>query len=122
MDVPTQIFLMEFSGKLLENKGDVVELGVLGKKSGSIFFHFPIIESLLSTLLESKRMNIFIPRIESRAGLMKERVYDLTLETIVQHEQRLLKCTVEDLTEYYAREAQIQQKRQEEVMEIQTQA
>jgi len=113
---------MKFSGEILENNGDVVELNELNRKKGSIFFHFPIIESLLSIFQSSKKMKVFIPKIESRNGLMKEKVYDLTIEMIVDYEQRLLKCMVEDLTVHYFKEAQIQQKIQEEVMEIQTQA
>ncbi|MEM6700653.1 MAG: hypothetical protein AAF599_19770 [Bacteroidota bacterium] len=113
---------MKFSGELLENQGDVVELHKLNSREESIFHHFPIIESLLPTFRNSKKMNVFIPRIESRNGVMKERVYDLTIETIIRYEQRLLKCTIEDLTEHYSEEAKVQQQLQEKAIAVQTQA
>ena len=122
MDTPTQIFLMKFSGEVLENSGDIFGLNEFHKKRESTFYHFPIIESLLPTFQTSRRTSVFIPRVESHNGLMRERVYDLTVEVIISREQPLLKCTIEDLTEYYIKGARIQQRIQEEAIAIQTEA
>jgi len=122
MDTPTQIFLMKFSGEVLENNGNISGLNGLNRKKENIFYHFPIIESLLPTFQTSRKTSVFIPRVESHKGLMRERVYDLTVEVIITQERPLLKCTIEDLTEYYYRNAQIQQQLQEEAIAIQTKA
>ncbi|MEM8528500.1 MAG: hypothetical protein AAGG68_27935, partial [Bacteroidota bacterium] len=97
-----------------------VGLKKLHQRKECIFYHFPIIESLLPSLHSSKKVRIFIPRIESRRGLMKQKVYDLTIETIISCKQCLLKCKVEDLTEFYFKKAKIQQRIQEEMIATQT--